>query len=144
MTAGTENALCLNRAKDFLDRTPISRWLNADCATLGDELLFHLSFEERHIGNPVIRALHGGVISAFLELSMQAAYAAETGAGGALPTANFSIDFLRSSKPEDMHCQVAFERLGRRIAFVRALGWQGDRDKPVALARTVIRTGTGK
>lgn len=120
---------------------PIARWLNFDVAADETGLLYRLGFDEQHIGNPAIRALHGGAISAFLETATQAELAARLETGAELRTVSFAIDFLASSRAEDMRARVRVLRIGRRLAFLEASGWQGDENRLVANARITVRIG---
>lgn len=121
---------------------PIARWLNLDVAQDEAGLLYRLGFDERHIGNPAIRALHGGAISAFLETAAQAELAAGLDPDAVLRTVSFSIDFLASSRADDMIARARILRLGRRLAFLEAIGWQGDETRLVASARITVRIGS--
>lgn len=128
----------LDRINEFASRAPLANWLGFKVND-GEEPVFQLTFNESHIGNPAIRALHGGVIAAFLELSMQADLFARTGA--VISTANISIDYLSSSRPENMAGRVKLLRQGRRIAFMEASGWQADETRLVAVARACFTLG---
>ena len=122
-----------------ITQAPISRWLNLEIDEGEDGVCYRLGFGEQHIGNPSIRAIHGGVIAAFLEVAAQADLTRLLGGGVKLHTISSSIDYLASSRAEDMAARVKILRSGRRIAFVEATGWQGDPDRPVASARFCIR-----
>ena len=115
-----DNTLAL--IKQFADAAPVSSWLGFSAASDNDELVFQLSFAEHHIGNALIRALHGGAIAAFLEF----------------------IDYLTSARAQDMKARVRFLRIGRRLAFVEATGWQKSEATPVAVARFRFRLGDPK
>jgi uncharacterized protein (TIGR00369 family) len=119
--------------------SPISAWLGFSAGGEGGERLYRLAFNETHIGNPAIRALHGGVIAAFLELAMQTELKA-TGAGVA-ETVNLSIDYMSSSRAEDMTATVKILRVGRRLAFLEAEGRQAGGTRLVALARACLKLG---
>lgn len=121
--------------------SPMGQWLGFSSETTGDSLIYRLSFTEEHIGNPMIRALHGGVIAAFLEFAMQADLAARLDEGVQVSTATMAVDYLASSRAEDMRARVRVLRLGRRIAFLEASGWQSDESQPVAIGRAALRIG---
>ena len=127
----------LTAAQSMATDAAVSQWLNYS-VTLKDESLIHLlGFQERHIGNPLIRALHGGVITAFLEFSAKCSLAAYT--EQIIQTVSTSIDFLTSSKAADMSARVQVRRLGRRIVFTETSGWQDDPMNPVAIAQSCFR-----
>ncbi|MFN3959899.1 MAG: PaaI family thioesterase [Parvularculaceae bacterium] len=117
--------------------SPIAEWLGFSSAGEGEGRRYRLAFNETHIGNPAIRALHGGVIAAFLELAMQT----ELRAAGLEPeaTVNVTVDYLASSRPEDMTAQVRVIRIGRRLAFLEAEGRQSDGSRLVAVARACLK-----
>jgi uncharacterized protein (TIGR00369 family) len=119
--------------------TPIAAWLGFSSEGDGENRRYHLAFNESHIGNPAIRALHGGVIAAFLELAMQS----ELRANGYAPeaTVNVTIDYLASSRAEDMTARVRTIRVGRRLAFLEAEGRQAGGTRLVALARACLKLG---
>lgn len=129
---GLEIALALGAA-------PIARWLNYSAAIKDGALIHRLGFAEPHIGNPGIRALHGGVIATFLEFSAQAELAAHLGRAEACRTVSISTDYLAPSRAEDMQARVTIRRVARRIAFLDAVGWQEDEARPVAAARLCLR-----
>lgn len=128
----------LDRINEFASRAALSDWLGFR-ASGDDDFVYQLTFNDSHIGNPAIRALHGGVIAAFLELSMQADLFART--GSAISTANISVDYLASSRPENMTGRVKLLRQGRRLAFAEASGWQADETRLVAVARACFTLG---
>lgn len=119
--------------------SPIARWLGFSVAEQDGARHYRLSFNETHIGNPAIRALHGGVIAAFLELAMQT----ELKASGAPPaqTVNVAIDYMSSSRAEDMIARVKVIRVGRRLAFLEAEGRQSNGTRLVAVARACLKLG---
>ncbi|GJL94538.1 MAG: thioesterase [Hyphococcus sp.] len=135
MSAHTEN---------YIVASPISDWFGFSVETTDTGAVYGLAFDESHIGNPLIRALHGGVIGAFLEFAAQCELTERLDNGAAIKTVNVDIDYLASSKAADMKASATITRLGRRIAFVEATGWQDDPDRPVAKARLRIRIGTAQ
>lgn len=124
-----------------LSEAPMARWLNYSAEMDDSGIIHKLGFSEQHIGNPAIRALHGGVIASFLELACQVELCAKLGEILSLRAISNSIDYMASSKAQDMKARVAIGRAGRRIAFLEATGWQNDSARPVAIARVCLRIG---
>lgn len=118
--------------------SPIAAWLGFTVAESEGRRVYRLAFNETHIGNPAIRALHGGVIATFLELAMQSELLAM---GSAAETVNVAVDYLSSSRAEDMTATVRIARIGRRLAFLEAEGRQSDGTRLVALARACLKLG---
>lgn len=112
------------------------------CAALGmqareaaGEMWFTLPFHERHIGNMLLPALHGGVVGGFLE-SCALMYILWRQESQAVPlTIDFSIDYLRSGKAQDTYAACNLTKQGKRVAHITVEAWQESRDKPIAVAR---------
>jgi len=97
--------------------------------------VFRMPFHPRLIGNPNLPALHGGVVAGFAETAalLQLMQSLQ---GARQPKAiDFSIDYLRSGRPQECFAQCEVVRLGGRVALVTVRVWQGDPDKPIAVAR---------
>ena len=128
------------------------RFLNVSFDRRGDELTAQLNFEEKHIGNPLLPAIHGGVTAAFLELTAVVTLnwshlweRIESGdldpeemAAGKLPrqpkTIDFTVDYLRSGLPRDAYARATISRAGRRYASVHVEAWQDHKHKLFAQA----------
>lgn len=121
--------------RKFAAAQPIANWL-AFSVSDRDPIEFRLRFDEKHIGNPAIRALHGGVIASFLNLAMQCSAHALT--GKTPRPSSLSIDYLSSSRPDDMFARVSLLRQGRRLVFMEANGWQAEGSRHVAAARATF------
>ena len=86
------------------------------------------------IGNPLLPALHGGVVGALLESAaiLQLMWAHET--VHVPKTIGISVDYLRSAGPRDTYAQGIVTKHGRRVANVRVEAWQDDRNRLIAAA----------
>lgn len=118
----------------LIDAIPYAKFLGITVDQKGTEITTVLKFNQQLIGNPVLPALHGGVIGAFLETTaiIQLAYDAK---GDALPKpVDITIDYLRSGKPVDTYARARVTKHGRRVANVQVEAWQDDRTKPIAAA----------
>ena len=49
--------------KALLELIPYARLIGVECTRLGDELLFRMPANKDNIGNPILPAIHGGVIA---------------------------------------------------------------------------------
>ncbi|MEO1404956.1 MAG: PaaI family thioesterase [Pseudomonadota bacterium] len=116
----------------FLSRAPFAETLGIRCEIHGDEMTAVLPFQEKLIGNAAIRALHGGAIGSFLELTAMAQVFLLTEAERPPKTIDLTIDYLRSGRAEDAYARAYVTKLGRRIANVRCEAWQASRSKPIA------------
>jgi len=91
-----------------------------------------LPFDPKLIGNPILPALHGGVVASFLEL---AALARLDHAGRRARTIDITVDYLRPARPVATYAEARILKLGRRAANLAVEAWQEDRDSPVAALR---------
>jgi uncharacterized protein (TIGR00369 family) len=118
--------------RNLLDRIPYARFLGVTAERTPDGLECLLPFRDEIVGNPLLPAIHGGVIGAFLELTALV-HLIDENEGGHLPKPiTFGIDYLRSAGPEPCRARAEVVKLGRRIANVHVVAWQADPQKPVA------------
>jgi acyl-coenzyme A thioesterase PaaI-like protein len=91
-----------------------------------------IQVDRKLIGNPVLPALHGGVIGAFLETTAIAQLLLETEATELPKPVDIGIDYLRSGKPVDTYARAEITKHGRRVCNVRAEAWQDEHTRPIA------------
>ena len=110
---------------------PYARFLGVRLGLVDGVLTATLAYGPHLIGNPMLPALHGGVIGAFLEhiALTHLMWDTETGVP---KTIDITIDYLRSGRPVDTQGQAIITKHGRRVANVRAEAWHEDRAKPIA------------
>ncbi|MSU91083.1 PaaI family thioesterase [Rhodobacteraceae bacterium 2CG4] len=139
----------LNR---MVDCVPYIRHLGISFERRGDELTAILAYADRLIGNPMLPALHGGAVGAFLEIAAvvelewsmvwdkmesgpEGAAAIDAGRFPPMPrTIDFTIDYLRSGLPRDAYARARINRSGRRYASVHVEAWQDNRARLFAQA----------
>lgn len=131
--------------RGLVEGIPYAHFLGMRFDRRGDELTAVLPYADRLIGNPVLPALHGGAVAAFLELAAVVELSwsilwegMEAGAVTALPrlpkTIDFSVDYLRSGLPRDAYARARVNRSGRRYASVHVEAWQDNRSRLFAQA----------
>ncbi|UVL63333.1 PaaI family thioesterase [Pseudomonas sp. B21-032] len=119
----------------LLQLIPYAGLIGVQCSRQGDDLLFCLPASQDNIGNPLLPAIHGGVIAGFMELSA-ALYLLIFSESAAIPKIiDFSIDYLRAGHYRDTYARCQLWRQGRRVTNVAITAWQGDADEPIATAR---------
>lgn len=118
--------------KSLFEMVPYAKFLGVQFELKGDELTAVLPFKDNLIGNPMLPALHGGVVGAMMELTAVAQIFLTQGTGKVPKTIDISIDYLRSGRPVDTFARAHVTKLGRRIANVRVEAWQFDRADPIA------------
>jgi uncharacterized protein (TIGR00369 family) len=131
--AGFGAAKAAGDASRLGEAIPYARFIGVRFALQADQLVATLAYSPHLIGNPMLPALHGGVIGAFLEHTalVHLMWDSDTIAG--VPkTIDVTIDYLRSGRPVDTQARAIVTKHGRRVANVRAEAWQDDPAKPIA------------
>lgn len=98
----------------------------------GDELTAILPYAHTLVGNPLIPALHGGAIGAFMEITASAGLLAAADLAGLPKPIDVAIDYLRPGRPSDVYARASITRQGSRVANVRVEAWQERRAAPIA------------
>jgi len=98
----------------------------------GDELTGVLPFRDDLVGNPLIPALHGGAVGAFLEVVAAGSLIVGQPLKRLPKPIDVAIDYLRPARAHDVYARAQVARSGRRVANVRVEAWQGRRSAPVA------------
>ena len=130
----------------FLEHVPIVKTLGMHCDIKGDDMVGVLPYQNKLIGNFTIKALHGGAIGTFLEMTAMAQLFLATDVERPPRTINITVDSLRQGRAQDLYAPATVNKLGRRMASVRAEAWQSQRDKPVAalLGHFLLGDGMGQ
>jgi uncharacterized protein (TIGR00369 family) len=115
-----------------LARIPYAQFLGVRAEVMGDELTLTLPFSEHLIGNPLLPALHGGVVGALMELTALVQLAITSKNQTFCKTIDVGFDYLRSGKPIDTYARARVVKVGRRVANVQAEAWQIERAQPIA------------
>jgi uncharacterized protein (TIGR00369 family) len=133
--ADLESRDTIDAFQSGVDRIPYARFLGIQVVSLGQyRLLLKLPFDQKLVGNPMLPALHGGVLGAFLEIVAILQLVKEEGSDGLPKPINLTVDYLRSAGPRDLFGRATITKRGRRVANVRVEAWQEDPEKPVAAA----------
>ena len=124
-----------NDPADFqalLDSIPYARFLGITVERDGGDIITALPFKDMLVGNPLLPALHGGVIGAFLEVTATIEMLREIPCERLPKPVDISIDYLRSGKTITTRARAIVSKRGRRVANVRAEAWQDDPGRPIA------------
>ncbi|KRW82973.1 PaaI family thioesterase [Marinobacter sp. P4B1] len=119
----------------MLDAVPYAKWIGLQCERFGDDLIFRLPKKEENLGNPILPAIHGGVIGGFMEMSA-AIYLMMSQDTFRMPRiVDFSLDYLRAGLNRETYAECRLTRQGNRVANVMITAWQKSRSQPIATAR---------
>ena len=130
-----EQAHARGNYDELLGLIPYAKLIGIECTRLGDELLFRLPANKDNIGNPLLPAIHGGVIAGFMELAAALHLLVFTGSPGVPKIIDFSLDYLRAGQFRDTYAKCQVCRQGRRVANVAITAWQSTEAEAIATAR---------
>jgi uncharacterized protein (TIGR00369 family) len=120
-------------AENLLERIPYARLLGVRIEQTPSGMICVLPFREEIVGNPLLPAVHGGAVGAFLELTALVHLIGESPSERLPKPINFNIDYLRSAREHTTKSKALIVKHGRRIANVRVEAWQIDSDKTIAI-----------
>ena len=118
-----------------LDAMPYARFLGLRGEVTDGEATLVMPFAPHLIGNPMLPALHGGVVGALMEIAAVAQLRVADPDAPQAKTIDISIDYLRSGRPLDTYARAVVKKAGRRVANVQVEAWQRERDAPIAALR---------
>lgn len=128
--------LSADAVNSWFNKIPYGQLLGVQAREADKDLLFELAAKETNVGNPLLPALHGGVVAAFMETAAVLNVMAYSGGQRVPKVIDFSIDYLRSARLQPTWANCELGRLGKRVVNVTVTAWQGEnRDQPIALAR---------
>lgn len=124
-----------DRYEALFELIPYARLIGIECSREEEALIFRLPADKDNIGNPLLPAIHGGVIAGFMELAAAMHLLIATGSGSVPKIIDFSVDYLRAGLYRDTYARCQVWRQGRRVANVAVTAWQTSADEPIATAR---------
>ncbi len=99
------------------EHLPFNRFLGIKCAELRPGFArLELPFREEFIGDPLRRALHGGLLGTLADTAGGIAMWTELpDPRSRLSTIDLRIDYLRPGRPELVACEAVIVRQGNRV-----------------------------
>ena len=115
---------------------PHAKALGMELTDIGDGTAeFAMNYDERFIGDPETRVIHGGAISALMDTCCGAAALSHPANSGGTATIDLRIDYMRPATPgQRIKAQAECYHITRSVAFVRARAFDDDDTLPVATA----------
>jgi acyl-coenzyme A thioesterase PaaI-like protein len=113
---------------------PYVQTLGFDVACEDDVLRGHLPFAEHLIGNPLVPALHGGVIAALLHFTAAAQLMLELQSEKLPQIFTCTIEYLASPDLQDSYATATIISQTRRFANARVSAFQPHSGKTIATA----------
>lgn len=115
-----------------LSKVPYANVLGVKALIVEGDLQLVLPFLQDNIGNPMLPALHGGVIGGFMETAAIAQLSFAAGIKTEAKPIGINVDYLRRGKPVETYAKAIITKHGSRVANVRVTAWQEDAEKPIA------------
>ena len=117
---------------------PFNRFLGVHVTEVGDGVArLELPFRTEFVGNPLLKTLHGGVISMLLDNCGGAAVWTQIGRNDLVSTVDLRVDYLRPGPLADLACEAEVVRMGNRVAVTDMKLFA------IETPERVIATGTG-
>jgi acyl-coenzyme A thioesterase PaaI-like protein len=118
---------------------PFANWLGAHQMDTASGPVLHLPFSEMIIGDPMARAVHGGMLASLMEMAAGAAIIQKTGKPDLPAPLSSSINYLKRTTAAACFASAEIERFGRNIIVVHARTWQTDPASPAASATFLFK-----
>ena len=107
-----------------LENIPYAKTLGIEIEERGKERFFRLPYQEHHIGNYMIQAIHGGVLCSFLEIVASLRAKEEIQSDKMPKIINVSYNFLKPAlKGNNLYAKAEIIKSGRRILSVSATAY---------------------
>ncbi|GLQ06509.1 PaaI family thioesterase [Sneathiella chinensis] len=120
--------------KPVFEIIPYFSYLGLELEECEGRIICRLPKDKKFIGNPVLPALHGGIVGAFLETTALVHMLMTQDVTRLPKIINITVEYLRSAKLEDSFAEAVITKPGRRVANMRVRAWQESKDKPIATA----------
>jgi uncharacterized protein (TIGR00369 family) len=125
---------------------PFNRHLGIECTGLGAGYCrLELEFRPELIGDPLRKAIHGGVLSTLIDAAGGAAVWTMVEPADAVSTVDFRVDFLIPGKQERVVVEAHVVRVGNRVGVVDMRAFHPSAsDRTIATGKGVYNIKRGK
>lgn len=138
----------LQRAQAIIQFTPQARAIGMEVIRIEPGRVWgRVPYREDLIGDPETGVIAGGVITTFLDTICGTAAVAAMETPTTVATIDLRIDYMRGATPQrevlaEAHCY----KLGRNVAFVRAVAYEETPDNPIAhvAAAFMVNSSAGR
>lgn len=133
----------ISQARRFWNEVPHNVALGIEVVTLEPGVCCaRLPHRVELVGNPETGVLHGGVITALLDVTCGAAVDMALRTPRPLATLDLRIDYLAPATPgRDVDCRAVCHRVTRHVAFVRGIAYHGTEEAAIATATATFALG---
>jgi uncharacterized protein (TIGR00369 family) len=124
------------RVRAMMEWTPQGRALGLEVTKLeGNHVWGRAPYKPELVGDPKTGVIAGGVITTFLDQLCGMAAVLAMKQPSMVATIDIRIDYMRAAAPgRDVLAQAHCYKIGRNVAFVRAVAFEDDASNPIAHA----------
>jgi uncharacterized protein (TIGR00369 family) len=128
------------RVKTMMEWTPQGRALGFELTKLdGAKVVARVPYRPEHVGDPETGVIAGGVITTFLDQISGMATVLAMKEPAMVATIDIRIDYMRAATPgRDVFAEAHCYKIGRNVAFVRAIAFEDSIDNPIAHATSTF------
>lgn len=136
----------LTDAAELAKAIPHAQALGMSFVEIGQgHAIMQLPYDEKLIGDPQTGVIHGGAVFALMDTCAGAAVMSHPDAKGYTATIDLRVDYMRSATPgQTLRTRADCYRYGRSVAFVRAVAYDEDEARPVAVANGAFVASKGE
>lgn len=114
-----ENSKLVEMAIQFVDRSPLNRWLGMSVLNADDDgIVLNIKWREDFISSPELRSTHGGILATLIDAAGD--YAVAIKVGHPVPTVDMRVDYHRIAHPGDLRAEGRIINLGKSMATAEA------------------------
>jgi uncharacterized protein (TIGR00369 family) len=138
--------LPLDRLKAMVQVTPQARALGMEIPRIEKGRAWgRVPYRSDLVGDPDTGVIAGGVITTFLDQLCGAAVMSAMTDPNPIATIDLRIDYMRPAEPgRDVQAEAKCTKIGRNVAFVRAVAYEDSPDNPVAHAAAAFMINTSR
>lgn len=135
----------LERVRAMMKWTPHGRALGLEVTRLERGKVWgRAPYRPELVGDPQTGVIAGGVITTFLDHLCGMAAVAAMKEPSIVATIDIRIDYMRPAEPgRDVLAEAHCTKLGRNVAFVRAVAYEDSPDNPIANATSTFMVNAG-
>lgn len=124
------------RVRTMMQWTPHGRALGLEVISLeGGKVRGLARYKPEFVGDPETGVIAGGVITTFLDQLCGMATVLAMREPSVVATIDLRIDYMRAAEPgRDVLAEAFCYKIGRNVAFVRAVAFEETPDNPIAHA----------
>ena len=130
----------LERIRTMMQWTPQGRALGLEITRLeGTKVYGRAPYDLKLVGDPEAGVVAGGVITTFLDQLCGMATVLAMQIPSTVATIDLRIDYMRPAEPgRDVLAEAHCYKIGRNVAFVRAVAFEETPDNPIAHATSTF------